>query len=368
MRKTSLKILQLIDTLDTGGAERMAVNMANTLFEQGISNILVVSRSNGTLHQLVKNQSSLRLLEKRNTLDFKAFKKLISILDEFKPDIMHVHGTSVYWGVGVKLLRPRVKLIWHDHLGISDDVIQNNPRKELTWMGSKIDFILTANESTKSYWQQKKLVKEERIAYIANFPSLLAFEKNKPSVFTFLHLANFRSEKGQMILLKAAGILHKKGIDFRVRMVGKEVDIAWKNQVLELRKELGLEKKVSVEGSVYDVSKLLSEVHAGIVASDREGLPVALLEYGLADLPVISTQVGQCPEVLSKGEFGRLVLPQDPDSLAIEMHLFIQNPIDASALGEAFGKHVLRNYGSTQFLSGYMKIVDELLNRKPGEN
>ncbi|RIW12250.1 glycosyltransferase [Algoriphagus lacus] len=368
MSKDNLKILQLIDTLDTGGAERMAVNMANAFFEAGISNLLVVSRSNGKLHHLVNNKSSLRLLGKRNTLDFKAFKSLISILDEFNPDILHAHGTSVYWGVGIKFLRPGVKLIWHDHLGISEEVIQKNPRNELSWIGSKIDFVLTANESTKSYWEQKKLVKSERIAFLANFPSLSKVEKNKPSIFTFLHLANFRSEKGQVNLIKAAGILDKKGLDFRVRLIGKEVDSIWKKRVLELRKELELEEKVSVEDSVMDVSNVLSEVHSGIVASDREGLPVALLEYGLADLAVISTQVGQCPEVLGHGEFGKLVPSENPESLALEMERFITNPQDALKLGEDFGKHVSKNYGSAQFLSGYVKLVDELFNLKKSEN
>jgi glycosyltransferase involved in cell wall biosynthesis len=364
MSRQNIKVLQLIDTLDTGGAERMAVNMANAFHDEGMLNILVVSRSIGTLDKLVKNQSSLRFLGKRNTLDFKAFKKLIGILDEFKPDVLHAHGTSVYWGVGVKLVRPRVKLLWHDHLGISEEVILDNPRKELAWMGGKIDFVLTANESTRAYWENKKLVPKSRISYLANFPSLSLAKNNKPSIFTFLHLANFRKEKGQINLVKASDILLRKGLDFRVRMVGKEVDSNWKNQVLELISELGLSEKVIVEDSVTDVSKLLSEVHAGIVSSDREGLPVALLEYGLADLPVISTKVGQCPEVLGMGAFGKLIPVQDPESLAMQMEFFLKNPEEALQLGSKFGAHVKSNYGALQFLSGYLKIVDELLEEK----
>lgn len=358
----------MIDTLDTGGAERMAVNMANAFSEEGISNLLVVSRSKGTLHGLVKAQSSLRFLGKKNTLDFGAFRKLISILDDFGPDILHAHGTSVYWGVGVKLLRPGVHLVWHDHLGISDDVIQTNPRKELSWIGSKIDFILTANESTKSYWQGKELIDRKKITYLANFPSLSPVEKKRPAIFTFLHLANFRNEKGQLNLVNAAGILHQKALDFRIRMVGKEVDSNWKMQVLALIAELGLEKEVSVEDAVEDVSKLLAEVDAGIVASDREGLPVALLEYGLAELPVISTRVGQCPEVLNFGASGRLIPPQNPAVLAHEMENFLSDPSQASEMGRAFGINVEKNYGSSQFISGYMKIVDQILDGKQKSN
>jgi glycosyltransferase involved in cell wall biosynthesis len=368
MSKAGLKILQLIDTLDTGGAERMAVNMANAFTDSGILNLLVVSRSKGTLDSLVKDQSSLKLLGKKNTIDFKAFRKLLTLLDQYQPDILHAHGTSVYWGIGAKLLRPKLQLIWHDHLGISEEVIQSNPRKELLWIGSKIDFILTANESTQAYWRSKRLIEEKRIAYLANFPSLSPSEKKLPPVFTFLHLANFRSEKGQLNLMKAAGILMGNGWDFRVRMVGKEVDSAWKNQVLSLRKELHLEERVSVEDSADDVAKLMAEVHAGLVASEREGLPVALLEYGLADLPVISTRVGQCPTVLEEGAFGKLVPAQDSEALALAMKEFLEEPQRAAVLGRSFGRHVEKHFGSSHFLEGYLKIVEEILAFKPGKN
>ena len=365
MNLRDLKVLQLIDTLDTGGAERMAVNMANAFSEQRISNLLVVSRSYGKLQSLVNDPSSLRLLSKKNTLDWKSFRKLLAALDQFKPDILHAHGTSLYWAVAAKVLRPRFRLIWHDHLGISEDVIQNNPRKELKWMGSKIDFVLTANESTKDFWKEKGLIASDRIEYVANFPSLSVTQKEKPAIFTFLHLANYRNEKGQLNLLNAAGILHRKGLDFRLRMVGKEVDQAWKSQVMALRTELKLEEKISVEDSVEDVSTLLAEVHAGIVASDREGLPVSLLEYGLASLPVISTNVGQCPEVLVAGTFGRLVPAQDAGALAKEMEGFLINPNQAAELGARFRAHVELNYGPSHFMQAYSTIVEQIISDKP---
>lgn len=364
MRQGGLRIIQLIDTLDTGGAERMALNMANAFAAQNIPNLLIVSRRKGSLHSLLHQEDTLRILGKNSTLDIKAFKKLLAEVDEFQPDLIHAHGTSVYWGIGVKLLRPAIKLIWHDHLGISEEVIQNNPRKELLWIGKRLDFIFTADESTQTYWQQKKLLAKDRIAYLPNFPSLSPSVKKQTEKFTFLHLANYRSEKGQLNLIHAAKILRDQGLDFVVRMVGKEVDSSWKNEVLKLRADFGLEDRVLVEDTVHDVSGLLAEVNAGLVASDREGLPVSLLEYGLADLPVISTKVGQCSEVLGNGQFGRVVLAGRPDLLAEQMAEFILSPADAVALGESFGKHVSESYGEAQFRKTYFSVVDRILTFK----
>ena len=102
-----MRVLQLIDTLHPGGAERMAVNLANTFSELEIPHRLVVSRKHGDLGKLVHFQEGLTILEKKKTLDWKAFNKLLKIIDEFKPAVVHAHGTSVYWGVGVKFFSPQ---------------------------------------------------------------------------------------------------------------------------------------------------------------------------------------------------------------------------------------------------------------------
>lgn len=352
-----MKILQLIDTLNPGGAERMAVNLANTFTESGIANQLVVSRNQGDLGKLVQNQASLFLLEKKKATDLKAFRKLLKIVDQFKPTVLHAHGTSVYWGVALKVFRPKVKMIWHDHLGISEEVIKNNPRIELKWIASKIDFLITANESTRDYWVDLGLKSPSFIQYLPNFPYLVTPKIEKPEVFTFLHLANYRSEKGQKTIVEAVGLLRDKGVDFKVRLVGLAVDKNWKREVEEMVKLKALSNLISVEGPVSDVGELLSEVHAGLVASDREGLPVALLEYGLGSLPVVSTKVGQCQEVLGNGDFGILVAAGDAKAFANGMEKILADSENFAKMGESFQKQVKSNYGSHQFMKGYRDIL-----------
>lgn len=357
-----MRILQLIDTLHPGGAERMAVNIANVFSELQIPNLLVASRAQGGLGALVQCQENLAILDKKKTTDWKAFKKLLKLVDDFNPDVIHAHSTSIYWGVALKIFRSNLKLIWHDHLGISEDVILNNPRKELKWFAPKIDFIITANESTSQYWSDIKLKSNNRIQYLPNFPHLNPIQRNRPEVFTFLHLANYRIEKGQMSLLFAAEILKEKNVDFRIRMIGMAIDPKWYKQVKDLVKEKGLEEQISVEGPTSDIAKVLSEVSAGLVASDREGLPVALLEYGLAGLPVISTNVGQCAQVLENGKFGVIVEKNNPKQYAGEMLKLIDSKRENEKIGLLFQEHVERNFGSAQFMSQYQSILELLVS------
>lgn len=361
MKLKELRILQLIDSLEVGGAERMAVNLANTFTEQNIVNKLIVSRKDGPLTKLVLNQESVQILGKKSTFDSKAFRKLISVVKSFKPDVFHVHGTSIYWGVGLKFFFPKVKLIWHDHLGISPDVIANNPRSEMRWLGKKIDFIITANESTAEYWKEKKVISTASIKYLPNFPYLKIEEKVKTDLFTFLHLANYRSEKGQLNVVNACKILKERGLSFKVRMIGQNVDKTWKESISSKIKELELNTVAILEGPTDNVASVLTQVNAGLVASDREGLPVALLEYGLAGLPVISTIVGQCSKVLGNGEFGFLVPPDNAEALANAMEELMALSDKGQSLGKSLQIQVKNHFGELQFISEYQKVIKSIV-------
>ena len=346
----------------------MAVNLANLFTENGIENEIVVSRNHGDLGKLIRNQNSLFLLGKKKSTDWRAFRKLIKLVDGFKPDVLHAHGTSVYWGIVLKVLRPSIKMIWHDHLGISPGVVKNNPRNELKWMASKIDFIITANESTRGFWIDLRLKTENLIQYLPNFPYLVTEQREKPEIFTFLHLANYRTEKGQKNIVEAVKLLNDKNYIFKVRMIGLVVDSIWKKEVEEKIKLNSLTHLISVEGPVSNVAEVLSEVHAGLVASDREGLPVSLLEYGLAALPVVSTKVGQCSEVLGNGNLGILVEVGDAKAFAEGMENLLHDSRKGNSLGKSFQEHVKNNYGSSQFMRGYCEILYLLTNIKLSNN
>ena len=57
--------------------------------------------------------------------------------------------------------------------------------------------------------------------------------------------------------------------------------------------EYNLNDIIQIAGSVVDTSSLLASADIGVLSSIFEGLPLSLLEYGLAGLPVVVTDVGQ---------------------------------------------------------------------------
>jgi hypothetical protein len=111
-----MRVLQIIDSLEAGGAERMAVNYANALANEIDFSALVVTRKEGNLRNQINNNVPYLFLNKRSTLDSIA---LLNYEIHFKKIILKLftHTAPRFLCVLLKLVLPSIKLVWHDHLG-----------------------------------------------------------------------------------------------------------------------------------------------------------------------------------------------------------------------------------------------------------
>jgi glycosyltransferase involved in cell wall biosynthesis len=127
-----------------------------------------------------------------------------------------------------------------------------------------------------------------------------------------------------------------------------------------MAKEYGLEKNILILGSDTETSKLLEKASIGILCSSSEGLPVSLLEYGLAGLPVVVTDVGQCAEVVCFGKFGKISKPKDPENLSNSILELLEDIDESKRMGIAFKMHIETEYGAQKFLKHYLEFINVL--------
>ena len=79
-----------------------------------------------------------------------------------------------------------------------------------------------------------------------------------------------------------------------------------------LHERLGLGDRVLLLGQRDDAVRVLAACDVFTMASDNEGLPVALMEALALGLPVVATAVGGIPEAVTDGVEGLLVPPSRP--------------------------------------------------------
>ncbi len=347
---------QLVDTLEMGGTERMSVNIAGVMKEEGWESHLIVSRRGGGMESHLSGDVKLHFLNKKSFHDFSAFWRLIGLVQKHRPTIIHAHSTSIYWAVLVKILVGKFRLVWHDHFGLSDQLVKY-PRKEFVILVKWIDRIVTVNKKLESYWKELLPYRKADIATIGNFPWLQLHKSDKYEVFTFLNLANLRKQKDQLNLLRAAKILNEQKLDFQILLVGEYVEEDWTNKVKQFILDSHLTTKVRLIGPSDDVGLFLSRSHVGVLSSESEGLPVALLEYGLAELPVIATAVGDCATVISSADLGFLVSPNDSEALVKAMTDCIETYPHVTQKGSNLKEKVEKEYGKKSFLDSYWKLM-----------
>lgn len=354
-----MRILQLIDTLEPGGAERMAVNSSNLLAENKFEVLLCAARAKGAFANQVNSLVKVECLHKRHVLDIRAFFKLYSIIKKNKIQIIHAHSSSVIWATLLKLIWPNVKVIWHDHNGSRLTDKKNIIYKSLSPF---IFGIITVNQTLYDWSQKNMNIKNKKnILMLNNFPNLndssTVTEVN--DVINIVLLANLRKEKDHLNFLKAFVLIKDKIASYEVNInfAGLYWDNEYFQQIIDFIEKEKLTSKVTFLGSVENVSKLLSNSTIGVLTSISEGLPVSLLEYGYASLPVIVTDVGQCAEVVHYGECGIVVPPSAPQEMAKALLDLIKNPQKRVELGVALKKRIEKEYGAQNFLKAYQQLI-----------
>lgn len=120
-------------------------------------------------------------------------------------------------------------------------------------------------------------------------------------------------EKGISQLVEAAALVRQAdpGVGFVVFGDGPLRD-----ELAARARARGLERALVFAGFRGDVMSYLPHLDLAVIPSFTEGLPVALLEYYAAGVPVVATAVGGIPEVVEDGRSGYLVPPGDPAALA----------------------------------------------------
>jgi glycosyltransferase involved in cell wall biosynthesis len=145
-------------------------------------------------------------------------------------------------------------------------------------------------------------------------------------------IANFRAQKDYPNLLAAACSLGERGVPVRVVAVGQGQLEA---ETRALHERLGLGDRVLLLGRRDDAVRVLAACDLFTLASDNEGLPVAVMEALALGLPVVATAVGGVPEAVTDGVEGLLVPPKRPDALADAIASLAADPARREAMGAA---------------------------------
>jgi glycosyltransferase involved in cell wall biosynthesis len=364
MPSRSPVVLQLIDSLAMGGAERVAVNLANALAEQGLQSHLCATRYSGPLESFILPQVKTLILNKKQTIDFSALNRLVTYIRSNGIEVLHAHSSSFFIANLVRFFC-RIEIVWHDHDGNSE-FLHRRPKWMYRLFSLQWAFVLSVNQQLALWNQQNLWLPASRVSYLPNFADLSTpytdLSPNLPGKADqrIVCLANLRPQKDHLNLLRAFASIYKQFPEATLLLIGLDLNDTCSQSIKQHIEELSLQDSIHILGSRTDVAAILPQCAVGVLSSESEGLPVALLEYGLVGLPVVCTRVGQCAEVLDQGNAGILVPPKDADALAHAVINLLQNKDYAATLGERLQTRINQFYSKDavvkQLLACYKEV------------
>ncbi len=333
-----MRILQIIDSLEAGGAERMAVNYANALAHEIDFSGLVATREEGALWGQIDQKVSYLFLNKKRTIDVKALFKLRKYVIQNKVSLVHAHGTSFFTAILLKFTCPKINIIWHEHYGAR---VKESRMDNFMLLFSSIFFssVFVVNPQLEIWVKKNLWVK--KVYYIPNF----ATSDENQSKVTFLNgednkrivcLANLKKPKNHISLLLAFKEMKLQDLGWSLHLIGNDYNDSYSDDLKVFMNINNLQNAVFIYGIQNDIQHILSQATIGILSSTDEGFPVSLLEYGLAKLPVVSTNVGYCPEIIKDNFTGLLFDPLDNLQLQEQLQKMILN----KKLRDSFGLHL----------------------------
>lgn len=357
-----MRILQLIDTLQVGGAERMAVNFANSLAGEIEFSALVTSRDSGPLQHQLDKQVPFLCLQKKYILDWRAVSRLKKFCQVNQVQWIHAHGTSYFTAFLLKLTHPKIRILWHEHAGARSS--ENKMRNLVLLFCVRFFSGIIVVNSELELWC-RKVLHFNRVIYLPNFTALNPNEKKTTTLQghpgkRVVYLANLRHPKNHQLLLEVAVQLRQKHPDWTFHFIGQDKQDAYSDALKTSIKQNKLETTVYIYGLKEDTGHILDQASIAVIASSSEGLPVALLEYGLHEKAVVATKVGEIPGIISDGVNGLLVASNNRDDFFRALDRLISDPPLMDRFGQQLQQTIHKQHSETAVIKKYINWINQM--------
>lgn len=370
-----MKVVQIIDSLTWGGAQKMQLVFAKNLADQPVE-LTLISLADTREKFFEQEMRSLGIpvfiFPSDSLLNLRRIWEIVFLLRKIGADILHAHLTYAnIIGTLVGFLARIPTIATLRSAGIDQDF--NNPwRYRLeTWLLRFMSTRVMANGYAVSEANQKRL-KGRNIDVIPNaislIPGISEGERlsirdellKDPSIPLVISVGRLSAPKGYRDLIDAFALVVQKHPRTVLVIAGKG---PYREEMEVQIDRLGLARNVTLLGSRDDVPRLLSASDIYVSSSHWEGMSVAIMEAMAAGLPVIATSVGDSPIVVTD-QTGIIVQPHKPQEIAKALISLLGDPEKSKTLGKNARNHIDRNYSPASWVNRLVEYYSEICNPK----
>ncbi len=264
---------------------------------------------------------------------------IVRLIIKLKPDIIHVNGSWQIKGIVAGAIT-KTKIIWH----MNDSYQPESVNRIFRTLSSQPTGYIFASERTRVYYEKlsPRILLKKRTIIIpapADLGNIDFVNRNRQPRNRFLLIGYINEHKGLELLIRAASLLKEYKLTFDV--VGPVLK-SQSNYVRALKREMDELKVSNINfiGFKKINTELLARYDYYVCSSIRESSPMAVWEAMASGLPIVSTDVGDVKNIITKNQCGIIADAMSGKSLSKAIILILQSNDDQY-------KHMSRSCRST---------------------
>jgi glycosyltransferase involved in cell wall biosynthesis len=307
MHNNKLTVVQIIDRLNVGGAERVLVTLSNILYEHGHTVKVITTVISGPLAAQLHEGIQLVNLDRKWKWNLLIMLRLIKEVKAF--DVIHVHSAHNlrYLFLATTLMRFRKVIFYHEHHGA---IVQQKPNWLQQYIYPKTIFIAASEQI--STWAKAQLRMPDSKVFV--LPNIVLKEEVSPKNLKKYHhvklllASNFSPVKNLEFAIEILKQLLKNNNKlYTLAFIGKKADESYYQLINKIVRESRLSDKVKFIHDCNNIQPLLADYHLGLHTSVSESGPLVLIEYMAQGLPFVSFNTGGVVQQI-KGDLPEVIV------------------------------------------------------------
>ncbi len=362
------RILFAITDLNVGGVPLHLLRLVRFLKQQGWHINVVSLIAGGDIgERLLAEGISVHSCDAGHALDWRVFERLTQLIDSCSPTV--VHSLLFHANLACRLACllsgfPRSRLI------CEIQTVEIERRWHL-WVDRflyRLGRTTVCNSgSVRDHLHRCAAIPLDRLCVITGGVDVKSFAEAKP-----LSTDSWRSHDDEALLLWVGRMDPVKGLDTLVDAVA----LVAKKRAVQLllvgdgpqRQSIGVRvSERSLQGSVHflglrnDVDRLIQTADLFVFPSRTEGMPNALLEAMAGRLPIITTDVPGCRDLVTDGQTGRLVRVNDPQALANAIDVALTDRDATQKMSDKAWHYVADHHSANRCHSAYEVLYNSAI-------
>jgi glycosyltransferase involved in cell wall biosynthesis len=331
-----MKVLHVSGAKGWGGNEQQMVDLIPELSKLGVENI-VFGVENSLLEEECKKNNINFIVAKNNKLNkFVNYRYLKILVQEIKPDLIHLHTSDslTVFTISDLLFRLKTKAVFSKKgMGSSSSILS-----KFKYNYKNIAAIICVSEAVKKSFSSiitKNNIPKLSVVYDGinlnrtndekglNVREFFNIDEDKIIIG---NIANHVKAKDLLTLVRATSYL-VNDLDFKnihLLQIGKFSN-KWTDEIKNLIAELQLEEYITLADFQPHALDFLTQFDLYVMSSEREGLPLTIFEAFLKKTPVVSTRAGGIPEAVTHDYNGYLCDVKDFKNLAINIQKLLND-------------------------------------------